>query len=103
LARYIATSASRRSTSIVAGSSRSGWWLTAMPIEAWTKISTPSTTNASSSCAARRSATIRAPASPAVGSRTANSSPPRRAMTSVGRRIERRRGPTCARSWSPNE
>ena len=98
LARYIAASASRRTSSGFAARSLEMATPTLTPTRCWVW---PSGRGASRA-ARMRSATMRAPAtSDRSAQTTANSSPPRRATVSVGRTALRRRWATDVSSWSP--
>ena len=97
LARYMATSADHMS----AAASSASWGAKAMPMLAPTWAVTPPRTNGVDSAAAMRWATATATSGSASTSTAANSSPPRRTGTSLGRRLSCRRGPSWRRSSSP--
>ena len=99
LAAYIAMSACRTSVS-ASGMSASPM---ATPMLAPTVVTTPSPSRTGTSSWARMRSTTRATPSRSIGpfSRRTNSSPPRRAAVSAGRRQPRRRSATVRSSTSP--
>ena len=96
-AAYMAASANRSRS--VTSSAWSGVLTT--PMLAPTRTRTPATVTGRHTSSWIRTAQSRASSRATPGSRAANSSPPRRARTSVGRNAGRIRSPSSCSNWSP--